>query len=160
MNKFIYKGGAFNRLQSVSRAVVAFFNRYGVYQAAPSQDYWGSIPVEMTEHITAAKTLTSFENGKHLLYASLASGAVTLPAANKGKMRFALSLHALVTSGVGAQFTPATGDKFIGSGLTGTANQVLRLAAAGDVLGDFAEIVSDGVDTWHIVKLKGIWTVV
>lgn len=159
MTKYIFKGGAFDAALSVGRAVIAYFNRFGVYHASPDATNYGSIPLSQTEHTTAAKTLTSFENGKHILYANLASEVITMPLASKGKMHFVITLHALPTSGAGCRINPATGDKFVGCGLTGTANQYLLDAAAADVLGDFVELISNGVDTWHIVRKAGTWTV-
>jgi hypothetical protein len=159
MFKFVYKGGIFDKTQSVARAALAHFNKWGVFQASPDSVYYGGISLDQTELITAAKTLTSFESGKNILYAALASQVVTMPLASKGKMRFVISIHALVTSGAGTRINPATGDKFVGCGLTGTANQYLLNAAAADVLGDFVELISDGDTTWHIVRKAGAWTV-
>jgi hypothetical protein len=158
MIKYIYRGGLFDRTASVARAVLAHFDKWGIFHASPNATYWGSIPLSQTELITAAKTLSSEENGKHILYASLTSGVVTLPAASKGKMHFVVSIHALPTSGTGAKVAPAATDKIIGCGLTGTAGQNVGNAVAGDVLGDFVELISDGVDTWHLVRKIGIWT--
>jgi hypothetical protein len=158
MTKYIYKGGIFDYTLSVARACLTHFNKWGVLHAASGSTYWGGLSPDHTELITAAKTLTAEENGKHILYASLTSGVVTLPLASKGKMRFVVSIHALPTSGTGTKVAPQTADKIIGCGLTGTAGQNVGNAVAADALGDFVELISNGVDTWHLVRKTGTWT--
>jgi hypothetical protein len=104
-------------------------------------------------------TATASQSGSTFRATKLAGLVVTLPAAADVAegTRFTLMNEALVTSGTGHQFTPASGDGIGGAGLAYTDDGVLRLTPATDVLGDYVTIESDGVADWHIVALKGIF---
>jgi hypothetical protein len=159
MGKYIFKGGTFDKGFSTACNALFHFNKWGVLQGSADGKDYGSVPLSLTELVTAtSKTLTPADNGKHILYGSLTSGPINLPKASYGKMRFSMSIHALPTSGVGARFVPATGDSIVGCGLTGTAGQNVGCAAAGDALGDWIELVSNGDKTWHIIRRTGTWT--
>jgi hypothetical protein len=118
--------------------------------------------------VTAADTAT---------YAATDSGLVVI--ATKGSATQVFTLPAAATPGV--QFTfvcahasgeirvgVATGDNIIGkthgaqdgTGLVSTATTGLLLnTAAGNVVGDFVTLVSDGITTWYMVAVAGAWSV-
>ena len=104
---------------------------------------------------TAAYTVVLPDDDGKTFYAnSTTSFALTLPdisAANKG-MRVTLVAQQ-VGATTGHRFTPHSSDtiKF------GTANQSLQLTAATGVVGDMAEIESDGVSNWIVRALVGVW---
>lgn len=113
--------------------------------------------------VTATLTFTKEDFNKQLKYNSTTAIIGTLPPvgpANKGA-KILVQLLQLPGSG-GHQIAPASVDKIFASFATSTAaSDGKKLyfgtdnAGAGDKIGDFIELQSDGVDGWHQTAGQG-----
>ena len=154
-NKYIFKGGLFDKTFSVARAALSHFDKWGILHASPDALVVGTIPLVNVKVLTAAYTVTGNDNGTTFILNSTTGIAVTLPPASRGKMKFALQL--LQPSGTGAhKFTPASTDLFQPLAAAAfTAGQTIGFASASDAQGNLLEVVSDGVTTWYVTASSG-----
>jgi hypothetical protein len=127
-----------------------------------------------TTGVRAGVSVTSADTAT---YATTDSGLVVI--ATKGSDTQVFTLPAAATPGL--QFTfvcahasgemhvgVATGDNIIGkthgaengTGLVSTATTgLLKNTAGTNVVGDFCTLVSDGITTWYMVAVAGVWSV-
>ena len=155
-NKFIYKGGDLDPSQSVARAAIAHFTKYGVFKVAQDGLTQQAIGLDDVQAITGNLTLVPKDSGKVIMCNAAAGNTITLPKASYGKMRFRVVLMVDVTSNQ-VRLTPDAADTFKGNRLSKTAGQNLDSGNATDAAGDFVEIISDGTTNWYISAVKGTW---
>ena len=118
----------------------------------------------VVEEITAARTLTSDDQGK-LFIIQTADLTVTLPTVTKALQgvtyTFIVSAAAL-SAGTGFSIAPQSADAIASQGLTSVDAQVLRSAGATDTEGDCVTVVCDGgaagEQGWYALLQRGTWT--
>lgn len=106
--------------------------------------------------ITADTTATVGESGLDYLV-DLATGGVdlTLPAAStQAGLVYGLRLKAASTS-TACTIEPNGTDKI--AYVSAAAGKALVNTQATSQIGDYAQVVSDGVDTWYVTKMVGTW---
>jgi hypothetical protein len=161
MNKYVYKGGLFDKTASVARACLSHFDKYGVLWQSPDAINASTIPgADVQELATGNKTLVPAENGKTIVLTNVAGQTVTLPKIQPIpgyglKLRYRIVVGVDVASG-SVTITPAATDIIKGFRLAKTAGQTWTLAAASDAAGDYLELVSDGVISWW-ASGRGTW---
>jgi len=109
---------------------------------------------ELTENITADKTLDAADSGK-LFYVTVDAKTITLPAT-------ALGLTYTIVNGLPAGQTivtisPNASDKISGADLTAADNKDLINTKATARYGDKVVLFADGADGWFIQKMTGTW---
>lgn len=109
----------------------------------------------------AAITLDGTDDGVTVVSNNAAATVVvTLPKAATVGAGFRARVLAGVLPGAGAglTLTPNAVDKFQGNGFGAkTAGQTLINSAASDVVGDYLDVVTDGVLTWFVINKVGTW---
>lgn len=118
--------------------------------------------------VTAADTIAIGAVDSGTVYIATKSSATqvfTLPLAATAGLRYSfVCAHASGEIHVGV----GTGDNIIGkthgaengTGLSSTATTgLLKNTAATNVVGDFCTLVSDGITTWYMVSVAGVWSV-
>lgn len=107
------------------------------------------------ERITVSKTTTTAASGTTFICNSTTSIIVTLPSTQAG-LRYRMIVEGVTGSG-GHGFSPAAADKVQGTGLSKADDADLVCTYSGDALGNFVDIIGDGIDGWWIVGSSGTW---
>lgn len=114
--------------------------------------------------VTGDTTLTTADSGKTFIDTKgSATTTFTLPDAGTTK-----GLEMSFVNGDASGeilITPASGDKIVGkthgaengSGIAPAAGTGIKNTAATNVKGDFCTLVFDGVDTWWMTAVAGVW---
>lgn len=107
--------------------------------------------------VTASFTATAFQSGTTFIADSTTSVVVTLPAAATAPgMQFGLLVGQL-TSAAGHSFDVVAADTIRGNGFAKAADAAVVCSAATDRVGDYIELVSDGVASWYVTSVIGTW---
>lgn len=140
----------------------------GSHTGAVTGDITGNITGNVTGNVTggqtlpfliddaASYTLVATDSGK-IFVGSKSSGTQTyaLPAATTAGMEFTF-----ICGNAAGEINVDPGAatyKIQGSGIAVAATKDLKNTAATNVLGDSVTMVSDGVDTWWVTAIQGIW---
>jgi hypothetical protein len=162
MNKYVYRGGLFDKTASVARACLSHFDKYGVLWQSPDAIQASTISGNDVQDVGNAttKTLTAVENGKTIVISGLGGCNITLPKIQPiPGYGLKLNFKFLPTGDLTGNLvlTPAATDTIKGLRVAKTAGQTFTLAGGTDAAGDFLELVSDGVNSWYATG-KGVWT--
>lgn len=128
------------------------YRNVGTSSAADWEYVGNRVLVPVTK--SADYTVTVADSGKTFL-----TGAVdlvfTLPPTEAGLWyRFVAETLSAVT---GLSVSPNASDKITGLGVTPLDDKDIINTAGTDAVGDFIELVGDGVDGWFIVASRGTW---
>jgi len=111
----------------------------------------------------ATATLTEADSGK-VTIATLSSGTqtFTLPAAARVGQRFTFvcghaSGEILISVATGDNIVGKTDGGSAGTGIATATSTGIKNTAATNVVGDFVTLVSDGVTTWYMTSVAGVW---
>lgn len=129
-----------------------------------SDDIYIPIGGSKTSGITTAATatLTETDSGK-VIIGTLGSGTqtFTLPTAARAGQRFTFvcghaSGEILINPVSTQKIYGKTHGAENGTGIANTTTGIKNTAAT-NVIGDFCTLVSDGVDSWYMVAVAGVW---
>lgn len=115
----------------------------------------GSSEIEKVVVISATpRTVLASESGT-IFIVDVADCVFNLPATILG-LKYTFIVKTL-SSGTGAQISPASVDSIAGGGLTSVDDEDLINTAATDAEGDKATIIGDGAEGWWIDGIVGTW---
>lgn len=115
----------------------------------------------------ASETVLATDSPKVYVDAQAADAATTftLPAASTAGLTYTFVAGNVTGSSNTVLINVQTGDNVVGkthgaengTGIATTANTGIKNTAATNVVGDFVTLVSDGVTTWYMTAVAGVW---
>ncbi len=118
------------------------------------------MPKHVTHLASAAPLALSPEQDDVTLIVDVADCIIPLPSAGAETLgNRVLVLVSTLSTTIGCSLSPQAADSIRGTGITSVANKDLINSHGTDALGDSAELVSDGQNSWWITNLIGTWAI-